>query len=326
METTTKPVDGKAVIEAKPTTETLPATVKKPDDLMALYQGASVKPFDKDIVAILSKDFDPLEIEVKPHNGVIYLPGIFFRKRLNEAFGPGGWSMLPRGPRIMKDSKMYREYALYCLGRFVAEAVGDQEFIPTNKDMSEADAAEGCKTNAIQRCCKDLGIAAKIHEPPFIQKFKAEMMIAVNTTSFSTPIQWRRKDRPPITDRFGAVIETGPASETAKAPPASVAPPKPRPASVNAPQATRAATGGNTITEPQSKRFYAISKSAGKDEGRMKEYCLATFGNPDSRHMPKSVYEEACKWAADQGTNTEPPDSYEPGYDQNSALDGAAQD
>lgn len=321
METASKPVEPTKAIEVrKPQDETLPAQPRKAEDVLALYAGASVKPFPKEIADVLAEPFNEDEIEVKPHNGVIYLPGIFFRNRLNKAFGPGGWSMLPRGPRQMKDNKMFREYALYCLGRFVAEAVGDQDFIPTNKDMSEADAAEGCKTNAIQRCCKDLGIASQIHEPAFIQRYKAEKLVAVNTTSHSTPVQWRRKDRPAITDKHGAVIETGPASETAKLPPPNVPAPTPRPTATVAPRSPVATPNGPVISDAQSKRFYAIAKSAGKDDGRMKEYCLVKYGNPDSRHMPKAIYEEACKWAADQGTNYAPPADWEPGQDSEGSV------
>ncbi len=78
------------------------------------------------------------------------------------------------GPKIVS-----REYALVCLGRFVSRgarmkrisiklidyvrlvgvARGEQEYfdpsgIPT--------ATEGCKSNALMRCCKDLGIASEL--------------------------------------------------------------------------------------------------------------------------------------------------------------------
>ena len=41
----------------------------------------------------------------------------------------------------------------------------DPEGIPT--------ATEGCKSNALMRCCKDLGIASELWDPVFIRKFMA---------------------------------------------------------------------------------------------------------------------------------------------------------
>lgn len=45
------------------------------------------------------------------------------------------------------------------LHRLVAVARGEQDFFdPNNISM----AAEGCKSNALTRCCKDLGIASEL--------------------------------------------------------------------------------------------------------------------------------------------------------------------
>lgn len=53
----------------------------------------------------------------------------------------------------------------------VAVARGEQEYfdpsgIPT--------AAEACKSNALMRCCKDLGIASELWDPSFIRSFKSK--------------------------------------------------------------------------------------------------------------------------------------------------------
>lgn len=195
------------------------------------YIGASVEPFDEKAREALARDFDAADIQIKPHNGVVFLPGTFFRQRLNEAFGPGAWAMIPRGPRQMRDGRMFREYALYVRGRFVAEAVGDQEWVATNSDMSEADAAEGCKTNAIQRCCKDLGIAADLWDKNFIEKWQREYCVQVwrNKQNKNGLPWWRRKDAQPFYD------ETGIVSNGDKAKPAVAAPPS-RPAHKPAPE------------------------------------------------------------------------------------------
>jgi hypothetical protein len=55
--------------------------------------------------------------------------------------------------------------------RLVSIARGEQQYfdpegIPT--------ATEGCKSNALMRCCKDLGIASELWDPVFIRSFMAK--------------------------------------------------------------------------------------------------------------------------------------------------------
>lgn len=35
-------------------------------------------------------------------------------------------------------------------------------------------AIEGCKSNALMRCCKDLGVASDLWDPEYIRKFKKQ--------------------------------------------------------------------------------------------------------------------------------------------------------
>lgn len=55
--------------------------------------------------------------------------------------------------------------------RLVSVARGEQDYfspegIPT--------AVEGCKSTALRRCCKDLGVASELWDPKFIRKFLAQ--------------------------------------------------------------------------------------------------------------------------------------------------------
>ena len=36
-------------------------------------------------------------------------------------------------------------------------------------------ATEGCKSNALMRCCKDLGVASELWDPRYIRKWLSEM-------------------------------------------------------------------------------------------------------------------------------------------------------
>jgi hypothetical protein len=83
------------------------------------------------------------------------------------------------------------------LSRFIAQARGEcqyfsEETIPT--------AGEGCKSNALLRCCKDLGIASELWDPRFIREFKKahchEIWVEHVVTKKPRKI-WTRKDGEP---------------------------------------------------------------------------------------------------------------------------------
>ena len=57
-----------------------------------------------------------------------------------------------------------REYMLYCHGRFVAQAMGEHTYYSRNS-LQYGKACEAAKSNALMRCCKDLGIASSLWDP-----------------------------------------------------------------------------------------------------------------------------------------------------------------
>ncbi|KAK1832074.1 mitochondrial genome maintenance protein MGM101 [Podospora conica] len=137
-------------------------------DWSSSFHGLSTTAFTPETAAVLMRPLDPLDVEIKP-DGIIYLPEIKYRRILNTAFGPGGWGLAPRGETVVGAKVVTREYALIVNGRFIAQARGEcqyfsEETIPT--------AGEGCKSNALLRCCKDLGIASELWDPRFIRDFK----------------------------------------------------------------------------------------------------------------------------------------------------------
>ncbi|KAJ3322369.1 hypothetical protein HDV06_003089 [Boothiomyces sp. JEL0866] len=151
------------------------------------YTRVSQEGFSSEILSILNAPINVEDIEVTP-DGHLYLPEIKYRRILNQSFGPGGWALVslfnvsfnvikvPRGPHTTINKTLSREYALFAHGRFISQARGEQvyfseEGIPT--------ATEGCKSNALMRCCKDLGIAYELWDPRFIRKFKNENIVMV---------------------------------------------------------------------------------------------------------------------------------------------------
>lgn len=178
---------------------TLPPLLDAPPagstDWSRSYHGLSTQPFPPEVADILLASIDPLDIEMKP-DGMIYLPEIKYRRILNRAFGPGGWGLAPRSETNVGPKIVSREYALVCLGRLVGIARGEQEYfdpsgIPT--------ATEACKSNALMRCCKDLGVASELWDPRFIREFKKEYCVEVFVEHVPTKKKrklWRRKDQP----------------------------------------------------------------------------------------------------------------------------------
>ena len=66
---------------------------------------------------------------------------------------------------------------------FVSTARGEQEYFDPS---GVATASEGAKSNALMRCCKDLGIAHELWSPRFIRDFKARMCVEVFAEHAST--------------------------------------------------------------------------------------------------------------------------------------------
>ncbi|CCH42558.1 Mitochondrial genome maintenance protein [Wickerhamomyces ciferrii] len=158
------------------------------------YYGIGTAPFPPEAQEVLAAPLDPKDIEIKP-DGIIYLPEIKYRRILNKAFGAGGWGLVPRSETIVTDSLVTREYALVCLGRLVSIVRGEQDFFSKS---GIATATEGCKSNALMRGCKDLGIASELWDPVFIKGFKStycEDKFVEHVTTKRMKKLWKRKDR-----------------------------------------------------------------------------------------------------------------------------------
>ncbi|KAJ2786329.1 hypothetical protein GGI15_001612 [Coemansia interrupta] len=158
------------------------------------FAGMATQPFDPRISEILMSPLTESEIEIKP-DGLLYLPEIKYRRILNRAFGPGGWGLVPRGAHSVAGRTLSREYALICLGRFISQARGEQDYFD---EGALATATEGCKSNALVRCCKDLGVASELWDPSFINQFKAKYCVeewVTHAVKGNKKRMWRLKTR-----------------------------------------------------------------------------------------------------------------------------------
>ncbi|MEP7218139.1 MAG: hypothetical protein ABI876_04440, partial [Bacteroidota bacterium] len=143
---------------------------------------------------------DDDQVELRP-DGLVYLPEIRYRRILNRVFGPGAWAVMPRSIDI-GDNMLYYRGALFVNGRFVSEAIGEQQYAPNNDRMSYATAAESAKSNCLVRCCKDIGIASELWDPSFTRQWLATYALEVWCQSRQDPQKrkkfWRKKTSPPV--------------------------------------------------------------------------------------------------------------------------------
>ncbi|KAI1814208.1 Mgm101p-domain-containing protein [Poronia punctata] len=206
--TTTTPPAAKPSASAAVPTQPLPDAPRTPTpqtdesssssssssiDWTSSYHGIGSSSFSPESAAVLLAPIDPDDIEVKP-DGIIFLPEIKYRRILNAAFGPGGWGLAPRGELMVMDRLVTREYALVVHGRFVAQARGEQQYF---QEDGVPTAAEGAKSNALMRCCKDLGIASELWDPRFIRRFtkeKAKQVWVEHVVTKKKKQIWLRKD------------------------------------------------------------------------------------------------------------------------------------
>lgn len=162
-------------------------------DWSSSFHGIGTTQLSQRQIDILLQSLNPEDIEIKP-DGLIYLPEIKYRRILNKSLGPGSWGLIPRGSTIVTSKLITREYALVVLGKLISVARGEQDYF---NELGIPTATEGCKSNALMRCCKDLGIGSELWDPRFIRGFKKQYCEQVGVTHITTgkkKVIWKRKD------------------------------------------------------------------------------------------------------------------------------------
>ena len=152
------------------------------------------QPLPTDLQQKLLQPVDIKSVSIKP-DGILYLSQHEYRRILNEVFGLGGWALLPRGEAHIAETQVRREYALFVHGRFISQAIGEQDI--HKHTASAGDACEGARSNALMRCCKDLGIGSELWQSEWSSTFKQTHCVNVWVEHSKTGERrqlWRRKD------------------------------------------------------------------------------------------------------------------------------------
>jgi hypothetical protein len=153
------------------------------EPVVPTYDGIASKRFTDAQIQILKRDVNPSLVK-KRSDGFFYIDGIHYRNALDEAFGPGAWSLLPLrefveyGVMHTKEG-MDKKFArvslpgqLWIEGRFVAQAIGEDIYYLGNQADSYGTAWEKAKSNLLVRCCKEIGIFRQLWDKDWLESYK----------------------------------------------------------------------------------------------------------------------------------------------------------
>lgn len=163
------PIEGNRPKESSPSEA---RSVAVADLTMQAYQRASTLELTAEESALLIGDFpdEAFQPGAGGKKNLIYIEHAYLRDRLNQVFGPGKWAIVPRkrwpepfeyvndNGEMVEGTRVYVEAMLLARGCFVAEAIGDMVYYPKNLSQNYGDAVEGAKSEALRRCCKELGV------------------------------------------------------------------------------------------------------------------------------------------------------------------------
>ncbi len=128
------------------------------------YQGASALKLKDGEAKKLREDFPDTAIEIRPHDGFIYISHMTLRERLWDVFGPGHVAEICRERFMRPDSnEIAVDLVLMIRGCFVAEGVGTSKYYPNNPKGSFGDTVESAWSEALRRCdCANVWIRTTI--------------------------------------------------------------------------------------------------------------------------------------------------------------------
>lgn len=157
------------LVEAKggPLTPQQARAVEVTEALLPAYQKAStLEMTDAEIEAIMAP-FPDSVVEIRPHDGLIYIPHIHISDRLNRVFKPGKWALVQRR-HWLEGATMYGEYVLLVRGCYVGESIGGHPYQPNNPKVNYSDTLESTAAEALRRIAgKRLSCGSQVWNPDY---------------------------------------------------------------------------------------------------------------------------------------------------------------
>ena len=122
-------------------------------------------------IEALMAPFPDSVVEVRPHDGLVYIPHIHVSDRLNRVFKPGKWSMVCRR-HWLDGLTMYGEYILLIRGCYVGESVGGHPYQPNNPKVNYSDTLESTAAEALRRIAgKRLSCGWQVWDPSYANQW-----------------------------------------------------------------------------------------------------------------------------------------------------------
>ncbi len=141
--------------------------------LLPAYQKAGTLDLTDSEVEALTALFPDELVEIRPHDGLIYLPHIHISNRLNKVLKPGKWTLIQRR-HWLEGNVMYGEYVLVIRGCLVGESVGGHPYQPNNPKVNYSDTLESTAAEALRRIAgKRLSCGSQVWEPEYARQWVA---------------------------------------------------------------------------------------------------------------------------------------------------------
>lgn len=160
--------------------------VEVSDALAPAYAKASTLELCDAEVAALMAPFPDSAVDIRPHDGLIFLSHINISDRLNAVFKPGKWALLCRR-HWLEGGTLYGEYILLIRGVMVGESVGGHLYQPNNPKTNYSDSLESTAAEALRRIAgKRLSCGSQVWHKDYAEKW-----VAANAEQVGG--KWRKK-------------------------------------------------------------------------------------------------------------------------------------
>lgn len=146
-------------------------------DLDQTYSGISELQITPEQQAALTAPIADEDVEIRP-DGLVYAEQAWYRKRLCAVIGPGRWGLRRITDWSLNKQRASAEFALYINGTFISSAVGEH----VTRHGLTGDTQESIKSNALMRCCKDLGMSLELWTESWRKVWIAQYAEKVNGT------------------------------------------------------------------------------------------------------------------------------------------------
>lgn len=279
----------------------------------SVYVGISSTALDDAQRAVLLEPPTDQELEIRP-DGIVYLSHVGYRRRLTAAVGPMGWAMRRLTGYWRMPGALLCEFALYVNGSFVSAAIGEGRYDPDDDwSPSFSDASESCRSNALVRCCKDLGMALELWDKSVLETWRNTYAVQVTVQKRDKQVQqWRLKSGPPLPRE----VQRAQLTEQQKRAlaPAVQAPVRPAPAPVPVAQERAAASvpaqgsataqrqqrafqrDDTTITPKQVRMLWTVVSERGIDQEMVAAKLKTELGVESSKQIRASQFQGILKW------------------------------